>query len=418
MRRVVVTGLGLVTPLGTGVEYVWAKLLAGESGIRAVDAFDVSDLPVRIAGMVPRGQAPGELDPDAFVARKDQRRIADFILYALAAGQEALAQAGWTPSEQAARDRTGVAMGSGIGGLPMIEDNAIRLAQHGPRRISPYFIPGSIVNEASAALAIRYGFRGPNHAVATACATGAHAISDAARMIMLDEADVMLAGGSEAAVSRLSIAGFAIMRALSSAFNADPARASRPWDRDRDGFVLGEGAGVLVLEEREHALRRGARIHGELLGYGLSSDAYHVTAPDPEGGGALLAMRAALARARLTPSDIDYIHAHATSTPLGDPIELRAVQSLFGASASDISMSASKAATGHLLGAAGALGAVFSLLAIAHQVAPPTRNLDRPDELSPIDLVPHTARPRRIRSVLSNSFAFGGANASLIFGPG
>jgi len=417
MRRVVVTGMGLVTPLGLGVEHVWRKLLAGESGITAIRTFDVSDLPAKIAGSVPRGIAqPGLLDPDEYLPAKDQRRVSDFILYALAAAREAVAAAGWTPSDPHERERTGVIIGSGIGGLPSIEENSVKLHEKGPRRISPFFIPSCLVNEAAGVVSIQYGFQGPNHAVATACATGAHAIGDAARMIQLDDADVMIAGGTEAAISRLAIAGFAIMRALSTGFNDAPAQASRPWDRDRDGFVLGEGTGIVVLEELEHAQRRGATIHGELLGYGLSGDAHHMTSPPPNGHGALRAMRAALQRAKLAPSDVDYVNAHATSTEVGDPVEIHAVKGLFGEAARELSMSSTKSATGHLLGAAGAVEAIFSLLALRDQVAPATLNLEHPSEDWGLDLVPRAARPRRIRHALSNSFGFGGTNAALVFG--
>jgi 3-oxoacyl-[acyl-carrier-protein] synthase II len=417
MRRVVVTGMGLVTPLGLGVEHVWRKLLAGDSGITAIRAFDVSDLPARIAGSVPRGAAqPGLLDPDDYMPGKEQRRVSDFILYALAAAQEAIAAAGWTPSDPQERERTGVVIGSGVGGLPSIEENSVKLHAKGPRRISPFFIPGCLVNEAAGVVSIRYGFQGPNHAVATACATGAHAIGDAARMIQLDDADVMIAGGTEAALSRLAIAGFAIMRALSTGFNGAPAQASRPWDRDRDGFVLGEGAGILVLEELEHARRRGATIYGEIPGYGLSGDAHHMTSPPPNGHGALRAMRAAIQRAQLAPGDIDYVNAHATSTEVGDPVEIHAVKQLFGEAARGLSMSSTKSATGHLLGAAGAVEAIFSLLALRDQIAPPTLNLEHPSEDWQLDLVPHTAKQRRIRYALSNSFGFGGTNAALVFG--
>ncbi|MGZ3416938.1 MAG: beta-ketoacyl-ACP synthase II [Polyangiales bacterium] len=418
MRRVVVTGLGLVTPLGASVKSSWARLIEGQSGVARITTVDVHDLPSRIAGIVPRGSADGELDPDAHVTPAEQRRIGDFILYALAAAREAIEDAGAQAFEDHDRERTGVAIGSGIGGLPFIEESVMRLRDHGPRRVSPFFIPGALVNEASAAISIRYGFRGPNHAVATACSTGSHAIGDAARMIALDDADVMIAGGTEAAIGRLTLASFSVMRALSTSFNDDPTAASRPWDVDRDGFVLGEGAGIVVLEEREHARRRGATIYGEVLGYGLSGDAHHVAAPAPDGRGAIAAMRAALKRAQLDPSDIDYVCAHATSTPAGDPIELRAVRSVFGAAAERISMSATKAATGHLLGAAGAVQAVFSLLALRDQLVPPTANLARPSEGCDLDLVPHVAKKRAVRHVLSNSFAFGGANATLVFGPG
>jgi 3-oxoacyl-[acyl-carrier-protein] synthase II len=417
MRRVVISGLGLVTPLGVGVRHAWENALAGRSGVRRIDRLDTSDLPVHIAGLVPRGRALGELDPDALLSAKEQRRTSDFILYALAAADEALLDSGWTPAGEVERDRTGVMIGSGIGGLDVIEEAAERLASGGPRRVSPFFIPAALVNEAASTVAIRYGFGGPTHAVATACSTGAHAIGDAARMIQLDDADVMIAGGSEAAVTRLAISGFAVMGALSKDFNDHPSLACRPWDRDRDGFVLAEGAGVVILEERDHAMRRGAKIYGELLGYGLSGDAHHVVSPDPSGRGALRAMRAALARARLDPSQIDYLNAHATSTPVGDPIELSAIRGLFGVAAKAMSVSSTKSSTGHLLGAAGAVEAIFSLLAIRDQVAPPTINLHASIDDSGLDLVPHAAKPRKIRHVLSNSFAFGGANASLIFGP-
>lgn len=411
MRRVVVTGLGLVTPLGVGVKVVWERLLAGRSGVRRIESLNVDDLPSKIAGIVPRGTGVGELDAAAIASVPEQRRIGDFILYALAAAQEAIADAGISRDDE----RTGVAIGSGIGGLPMIEESAARLREGGPRRVSPFFVPGALVNEASAAVSIRYGFRGPNHAVATACTTGAHALGDAARMIALDDADVMIAGGTESSISRLALAGFTVMRALSTSFNDDPAAASRPWDEDRDGFVLGEGAGVVVLEERDRALRRGATIYGELVGYGLSGDAHHVAAPAPDGRGAILAMRAALRRAGLGPDEIDYVCAHATSTPVGDPIELRAIREVFGASAERVSISATKSATGHLLGAAGAVQAIFGLLAMRDQVAPPTLNLHRPSDGCDLDLVPREAKPRRIEHVLSNSFAFGGANATLVF---
>jgi 3-oxoacyl-[acyl-carrier-protein] synthase II len=417
MRRVVVTGLGLVTPLGVGVEHVWRALLSGQSGIARIEHFDVSDLPSRIGGMVPRDTShAGSLDAARWVSPKERRRISDFMLYALAATDEALCDAGFVPADEHARERTGVAIGSGIGGLDSIAENALALRERGPRRISPFFIPTSIINEAAGLTAIKYGFRGPNHAVATACSTGAHAIGDAARMIALDDADVMIAGGTEAALSRLSMAGFGIMQALSSSFNDTPQQASRPWDRDRDGFVLGEGAGIVVLEEREHALRRGATIHAELLGYGLSGDAYHITSPAPDGRGALRAMQMALTRAKLNPDQLDYVNAHATSTGVGDPIELRAVQALCGSAAGALSMSSTKSATGHLLGATGAVEAIVSILALRDQTAPPTLNLEQPCEQTEIDLVPKVAKRRRIRHVLSNSFAFGGANAALVFG--
>jgi 3-oxoacyl-[acyl-carrier-protein] synthase II len=416
MRRVVVTGLGLVTPLGCGVSHTWQRLLEAGSGVRRIDAIDVADLPARIAGVVPRGSAPGALDLDGLLPAKERRRMGDFMLYAIAAAREAMRDAEYRPQTESERERAGVMIGSGIGGVSEIERAALTLRDRGPRRISPFFIPSSLVNEASGVVSIEHDLKGPNHAVATACATGAHAIGDAARMIQLDDADVMLAGGTEAAISRLTIAGFAIMQALSTRFNDTPEAASRPWDRERDGFVLGEGAGVVVLEELEHARRRGARIYAELLGYGLSGDAHHITAPDPEGGGAARAMRMALARAKLDPTSIDYVNAHATSTPLGDPGEVKAVKAVMGAHASVLSMSSTKSATGHLLGAAGAVEAIFSVLSLRDQVAPPTLNLAAPSDGCDLDLVPREAKRRRIDYVLSNSFAFGGANVALVFG--
>lgn len=417
MRRVVVTGLGMVSPLGLGAQRSFEALLAGRSGVRALDRFDVSDLPTKIAGQVPRGSEPGEYDPLRVANAKELRRYDEFILFALAAADEAMADSGWKPKTEADQERAGVLIGSGIGGLPSIAENAVKLEKEGPRRISPYFIPGSLINEASGVVSIRHGLKGPNHAVVTACATGAHALGDAGRLIALGDADVMLAGGSEAATCRLTLAGFAIMRAISTGFNDRPLEASRPWDRERDGFVIGEGAGAVVLEELEHAKRRGARIYGELVGYGLSGDAHHLSAPDPQGDGARRAMSAALKRAQLNVDQIDYINAHATSTPVGDPVELQAVQALFGAHARSLSLSSTKSATGHLLGAAGAVEAIFSLLALRDSVLPPTLNLHDPDPGFDLDLVPLEARPKRIRYALSNSFGFGGTNAALIFGP-
>ena len=417
MRRVVVTGLGVVSPLGLGAQHSFQALLAGRSGIRALDRFDVSDLPTKIAGQVPRGSAPTEYDPLRFANAKELRRYDEFILFALAAADEAMADSGFKPESEAEQERSGVLIGSGIGGLPSIAENAVKLEQEGPRRISPYFIPGSLINEASGVVSIRHGLRGPNHAVVTACATGAHALGDAGRLIALGDADVMLAGGSEAATCRLTLAGFAIMRAISTGFNDRPLEASRPWDRARDGFVIGEGAGAVVLEELEHAKRRGARIYGELVGYGLSGDAHHLSAPDPRGDGARRAMKAALERARLNVDQIDYINAHATSTPVGDPVELHAIKALFGAHAPALAISSTKSATGHLLGAAGAVEAIFSLLALRDSVLPPTLNLHDPDPGFDLDLVPLEARQKRIRYALSNSFGFGGTNAALIFGP-
>ena len=415
LRRVVVTGLGAVTPLGSGVEVTWHRLIGGQSGVRRIELFDVDDLPAKIAGQVPRGEGEGAFRPDDVMSAKDARKSDLFILYGVAAAKEAIEDAGWQPEDDRSKNRTGVLIGSGIGGLGTIADTAIDLEKRGPRRVSPFFIPACLINLISGQVSIRFGFRGPNHSVVTACSTGAHAIGDATRLIALDDADVMVAGGSEAAICRLGIAGFAAARALSTHFNDEPERASRPWDKARDGFVMGEGAGVVVLEELEHARRRGARIYGEVIGYGLSGDAYHVTAPSPDGDGGYRAMEAALARARLDQSDIDYINAHGTSTPLGDEIELGAVKRLFGKSANRLSMSSTKSAIGHLLGAAGSVEAIFSLLALHHQTVPPTLNLDDPAEGCDLDLVPHEARRREVRAALSNSFGFGGTNASLIF---
>jgi 3-oxoacyl-[acyl-carrier-protein] synthase II len=417
MRRVVVTGLGVVSPLGLGAARSFAALLAGRSGISRIERIDVSDLPSKIAGQVPRGSQPGEYDPLHFASAKELRRYDEFILFALAAADEAVADSGWKPETEADQERTGVLIGSGIGGLPSIAENAVKLDREGPRRISPYFIPGSLINEASGVASIRYGFKGPNHAVVTACATGAHALGDAARLIAVGDAEVMLAGGTEAATCRLTLAGFAIMRAMSTGYNDRPEEASRPWDRDRDGFVIGEGAGAVVLEELEHARARGAQMYAEIVGYGLSGDAYHLSAPDPNGDGARRAMKAALKRAQLNPEQIGYINAHATSTPVGDPVEIAAVKALFGAHARDVAMSSTKSATGHLLGAAGAVEAIFSILALRSGVLPPTLNLEQPDPECDLDLVPREAREKQIRYALSNSFGFGGTNAALIFGP-
>ncbi|HTA87975.1 MAG TPA: beta-ketoacyl-ACP synthase II [Polyangiaceae bacterium] len=416
MRRVVVTGLGVVSPLGLGAERSFSALLAGRSGISRIERIDVSDLPSKIAGQVPRGSEPGQYDPLRVASAREQRRYDEFILFALAAADEAVADSGWKPQTEAEQEQTGVLIGSGIGGLPSIAENAVKLEREGPRRISPYFIPGSLINEASGVASIRFGFKGPNHAVVTACATGAHALGDAARLIAVGDAEVMLAGGAEAATCRLTLAGFAIMRAMSTGFNDRPEEASRPWDRARDGFVIGEGAGAVVLEELEHARARGARIYAEIVGYGLSGDAYHLSAPDPRGDGARRAMSAALQRARLNPEQIGYINAHATSTPVGDPVEIAAVKQLFGAHARNVALSSTKSATGHLLGAAGAVEAIFSILALRHGVLPPTLNLEQPDPECDLDLVPREAREKRIRYALSNSFGFGGTNAALIFG--
>ena len=416
MRRVVVTGMGFVTPLGLGIEPVWQKLLNGESGIGAIQSFDVSDLPARIAAQVPLGdKESGLFNADDWVPPKDQRRMDQFIIFSMAAAAMAVEDAGWAPDDEEELERTGVMIGSGIGGLPGITEGAITLHERGPRRLTPFFIPANIINLASGNVSIRFGFKGPNHAVVTACSTGAHAIGDASRMIMLDDADVMLCGGAEAAVCRLGLAGFAAARALSTGFNDDPRRASRPWDKDRDGFVMGEGAGIMVLEELEHAKRRGAKIYAEIVGYGMSGDAYHLTAPSEDGSGAFRSMRNALRRAQISPDRIDYINAHGTSTPLGDEIELGAVKRLFGDHAYKLSMSSTKSAIGHLLGAAGTVEAIFSILAMRDNIVPPTLNLDNPSPACDLDLVPKTAKERRVDYVLSNSFGFGGTNASLIF---
>ena len=416
MRRAVITGMGLVTPLGVGIEHNWSRLIEGQSGIRAVEHFDVSDLASRVAAMIPAGPSDrGLFDPDCWVPARDQRRMDRFILLGLCAAAQAIEQSGWVADTEERQDRTGVMIGSGIGGLETIYETALKLANSGPRRISPFFIPSALINLVSGQVSIRFGFKGPNHAVGTACATGAHAIGDAARLVRDDAADVMIAGGAEAAINRLGLAGFIAARALSTGFNDTPERASRPWDEDRDGFVMGEGAGIVVIEEREHALRRGATIHAEVTGYGLSGDAHHITAPEETGDGAFRAMRNALARAGMAPEQIDYINAHGTSTPLGDAIEVGAVQRLFGDAAGSVSMSSTKSAIGHLLGAAGAVEAIFSILAIRDGVAPPTLNLDRvSDGCDGIDLVPRTAKERRIDNVMSNSFGFGGTNASLV----
>jgi 3-oxoacyl-[acyl-carrier-protein] synthase II len=406
----------MVTPLGAGVKTNWDRLIAGQSGIGAITAFEVADLPARVAGMVPRGTGAGDFDVDSAVPPKDQRKNDVFIHYAIAAANEAIANSGWQPPSDEARERTGVMIGSGIGGLQWIAEGSLTLEQKGPRRISPFFIPAALINLASGQVSIQHGFRGPNHSVVTACSTGAHAIGDAARLIMWDDADVMVAGGAEAAVCRLGLAGFAAARALSTAYNESPERASRPYDKGRDGFVMGEGAGVVVLEELEHAKARGATIYAEVVGYGLSGDAHHITAPPEDGNGGFRAMSAALKRAGLTPSDIDYVNAHGTSTPLGDEIELGAVKRLFGNAIQTVSMSSTKSAIGHLLGAAGAVEAIYSVLAINHDVVPPTLNLDDPsDSCLGVDLVPKQAKERPVRAALSNSFGFGGTNASLVF---
>ncbi|MGI9417987.1 MAG: beta-ketoacyl-ACP synthase II [Geminicoccaceae bacterium] len=412
-RRVVITGLGLVTPLGAGVDASWRRLIAGESGLRRIDRFNVDDLPSKVAGLIPR-EGDGAFVADDVMSAKDARRNDPFILYGVAAASEAIQDSGWAPEDDEGRERTGVLIGSGIGGLGTIADTAVDLETRGPRRVSPFFIPACLINLVSGQVSIRFGFKGPNHAVVTACSTGAHAIGDAARLIQLDDADVMVAGGAEGAVCRIGIAGFAAMKALSTGYNDEPHRASRPWDKGRDGFVMGEGAGVVVLEELEHARARGAKIYGEVVGYGLSGDAHHITAPAPDGDGGYRSMRMALKRAGLEPGDIDYVNAHGTSTPLGDEIELGAVKRLFGGAADGVSMSSTKSAIGHLLGAAGGVEAIFALLAIHHQTVPPTLNLDDPSEGCDLDLVPHEAKKREVRAALSNSFGFGGTNATLV----
>jgi 3-oxoacyl-[acyl-carrier-protein] synthase II len=416
MRRVVVTGLGTVNPLGCGVETAWANALAGKSGASKVDHFEVSDLACQIACQIPRGDgANGTFNPDDWMELKERRKVDDFIVFAMAAAEQALTDADWKPKSYEDQTRTGVLIGSGIGGLMGIEEGAMTLRDRGPRRLSPFFIPGRLINLASGYVSIRYGLKGPNHAVVTACSTGAHAIGDAARLIALEDADVMVAGGSESPIGRLSLAGFAACRALSTHFNDAPEKGSRPYDRDRDGFVMGEGAGVVVLEEYEHAKARGAKIYGEVIGYGMSGDAYHITAPSEDGDGAFRCMTAALKRAGITPSDIDYINAHGTSTPMGDEIELGAVERLMGNAAGDLTMSSTKSVTGHLLGAAGAVEAIFSLLAIRDNKIPPTMNLDNPSIETAIDLAPNAMREREVNIALSNSFGFGGTNASLVF---
>ena len=416
MRRVVVTGLGMVTPLACGAEATWQRIIAGQSGIRPVENVEVADLPSRIAGQVPRGDGTnGTFQAEHWMEAKEIRKVDDFIVFAMSAATQALADANWAPKTYAEQIATGVLIGSGIGGLGGIYEASILLKERGPRRISPFFITGRLINLAGGYVSILHGLKGPNHAVVTACSTGAHAIGDAGRLIALGDADVMVAGGAESAVNRLSLAGFAACRALSTGFNDTPARASRPYDKDRDGFVMGEGAGCVVLEAYEHAQARGAHIYAELVGYGMSGDAYHITSPAADGDGAFRSMSAALKRAGISPADLDYINAHGTSTPLGDEIELRAVERLVGNHAARIAMSSTKSAIGHLLGAAGAVEAIFSILAMRDGMAPPTLNLDNPSVETAIDLVAHTAQKRKIDIALSNSFGFGGTNASLVF---
>ena len=414
MRRVVITGLGIVSPLGSGVEQVWSRLVKGETGIDRITGFETADLPCQVGGEVPVGEEAGLFHADDYLPAKERRKMDPFIVYGCAAAQQAVEDAGWQPDDEESLCRTGVMIGSGIGGLQSVADGMVTVETRGPRRLSPFFIPSALINLVSGQVSIRYGFRGPNHAVVTACSTGAHAIGDAARLIMLDDADVMVAGGAEAAVCRLGFAGFCASRALSTGYNERPQAASRPWDKGRDGFVMGEGAGVVVLEEYDHARARGARIYGEIVGYGLSGDAHHITAPPEDGNGGYRAMQAALKRANLSAEDIDYVNAHGTSTPLGDEIEFGAVKRLLGHN-SRLCMSSTKSAVGHLLGAAGAVEAIFCAKAIETGLVPPTLNLDDPsDECVGIDLVPATAQERKVRVVLSNSFGFGGTNASLI----
>ncbi|MGD9917881.1 MAG: beta-ketoacyl-ACP synthase II [Paenirhodobacter sp.] len=415
MRRVVVTGLGLVTPLASGVEETWSRLIAGESGAGPITRFDASGVITKYACEVPRGDGSnGSFNPDDWMAPKDQRKVDEFILYAMAAAEQAVKDSGWEPEDEESRERTGVMIGSGIGGLQTIAETAVLIKEKGAKRVSPFFIPASLINLASGQVSIRFGFKGPNHAVVTACATGAHAIGDAARLIMLGDADVMVAGGAESPISEIGIAGFNACKALSTSAE-DPKTASRPWDADRDGFVMGEGAGVVVLEEYEHAKARGAKIYAEVLGYGLSGDAYHITAPASDGDGGFRAMKAAVARAGISPGDIDYINAHGTST-MADTIELAAVERFLGNAAATATMSSTKSAIGHLLGAAGAVEAIFCILAIRDQIVPPTLNLDTPPEGATLDLAPKVAVKRKIEIALSNSFGFGGTNASLIVG--
>jgi 3-oxoacyl-[acyl-carrier-protein] synthase II len=416
MRRVVVTGLGMVTPLACGVEATWRRLIDGESGIARIERFDVSDLPSQIAGQIPRGDGSnGTYNPDLWMEPKEQRKVDPFITYGLCAARQALDDAGWKPTSHEDQIRTGVLIGAGIGGIEGIADTAITLKERGPRRVSPFFVPGRIINMVAGYVSIQFGLKGPNSSVVTACSTGSHAIGDAGRLIALGDAEVMVAGGAESPVNRISMAGFAAVRALSTSFNDTPQRASRPYDRDRDGFVMGEGSGVVVLEDFEHARRRGAKIYAELVGYGLSGDAHHITAPAPDGDGALRCMAAAIGRAGITAAEIDYINAHGTSTPLGDEIELEAVHRLVGNAAGRMCMSSTKSSIGHLLGAAGAVEAIFSVLAMRDGIVPPTLNLDNPSVSTPIDLVPHRAKKRPIDVVLSNSFGFGGTNASIVF---
>jgi 3-oxoacyl-[acyl-carrier-protein] synthase II len=415
MRRVVVTGLGLVTPLGCGVEASWSRLLAGQNAARRIEEFKVDDIAAQIACFVPRGSlADGKFNPDDWMEPKESRKVDDFIVFAMAAAELALKDAGWVADTQEKQETTGVLVGSGIGGLSGIADTSLLLAEKGPRRVSPFFIPGRLINLASGQISIRHQLKGPNHAVVTACSTGAHAIGDAARLVMLGDAEVMVAGGAESPICRIAMAGFAACRALATDFNDRPQKASRPYDRDRDGFVMGEGAGIVVLESLEHAKARGAKIYGEVVGYGLSGDAFHITAPAEDGDGAFRCMRAAVKRSGLQVGEIDYVNAHGTST-MADGIELKAVERLFGNTAAKLAMSSTKSAIGHLLGAAGAVEAIFCLLAMRDGIVPPTLNLDNPSVETAINLVPHTAQKRKVDVALSNSFGFGGTNASVMF---
>ncbi|HWX50440.1 MAG TPA: beta-ketoacyl-ACP synthase II [Roseomonas sp.] len=415
-RRVVVTGMGIACPLGVGVAHVWQRMLASESGIGPITLFDAKDLPARIAGEVPSGsKTEGKLDFNEWIPVKDQKKMDRFIQLALVAAAEAVEDSGWVPQTEDDRNATGVMIGSGIGGLPAISENAQLVSAGKARRLSPFFIPSALINLASGHVSIRYGFKGPNHAVVTACATGVHALGDAARMIALGDAEVMVAGGTEAAISDIGMAGFCAARALSTGYNEVPQEASRPWDEGRDGFVMGEGAGILVLEELEHATKRGAKIYAEVIGYGMSGDAYHITAPAEGHDGAYRAMKAAFKNAAISPDQVQYVNAHGTSTPLGDDLELEAVERMFGDSAKGLAMSSTKSAIGHLLGAAGAVEGVFSILAIRDQVAPPTLNLHKPSRESVIDRVALQPQERKIEVALSNSFGFGGTNASILF---
>ncbi len=418
MTRVVVTGMGIVSPLGVGLDHNWSSILAGKNGFSKIDRFDVEDLPCQIAGMIPRGDGTdGTFNPDLWVEPKDQRKIDPFILYGIVAAQMAVQDSGWVAETEEQKCRTGIVIGSGIGGLQTIYETGKLMDERGPRRISPFFIPSSLINLISGQVSIKYGFKGPNHSVVTACSTGSHAIGDAARLIKYGDADVMVAGGAEAAICRLGMGGFAAARALSTSYNDAPEKASRPWDKGRDGFVMGEGSGIVVLESYEHAKARGAKIYAEIKGYGLSGDAHHITAPAEDGDGGFRAMQAALKDSGLSQSDIDYVNAHGTSTPLGDLIEAGAVKRLFGDAMATMSMSSTKSATGHLLGAAGAIEAIYSIMATKTNMVPPTLNLDDPaDEVAGLDLVPHKAKEREVRNAMSNSFGFGGTNASLVVG--